>query len=98
MLTLSKSLSASQAQTYHKLDFASETQSYYRQSDTVLGEWQGQLAAPFGLSGAVTPLEFQRLSEGLHPDTEAPMVRSRTAIEYKNPDGGTIKTVEHRAA
>jgi conjugative relaxase-like TrwC/TraI family protein len=97
MLTLSKSLSASQAQTYHKLDFAPETQSYYRQGDTVQGEWQGQLAAPFGLSGAVTPLEFQRLSEGLHPDTEAPMVRSRAAFEYKNADGETIKTVEHRA-
>jgi conjugative relaxase-like TrwC/TraI family protein len=97
MLTLSKSLSASQAQTYHKLDFASETQSYYRQGDTVQGEWQGQLAAPFGLSSAVTPLEFQRLSEGLHPDTEAPMVRSRAAFEYKNADGETIKTVEHRA-
>ena len=97
MLTLSKSLSASQAQTYHKLDFASETQSYYRQGDTVQGEWQGQLAAPFGLSGAITPLEFQRLSEGLHPDTEAPMVRSRAAFEYKNADGETIKTVEHRA-
>jgi conjugative relaxase-like TrwC/TraI family protein len=97
MLTLSKSLSASQAQTYHKLDFASETQSYYRQGDTVQGEWQGQLAAPFGLSGAVTPLEFQRLSKGLHPDTEAPMVRSRAAFEYKNADGETIKTVEHRA-
>jgi len=97
MLTLSKSLSASQAQTYHKLDFASETQSYYRQGDTVQGEWQGQLTTRFGLSGAVTPLEFQRLSEGLHPDTEAPMVRSRAAFEYKNADGETIKTVEHRA-
>jgi len=97
MLTISKSLSASQAQTYHKLDFASETQNYYRQGDTVQGEWQGQLAAPFGLSGAVTPLEFQRLSEGMHPDTETLMVRSRAAFEYKNADGETIKTVEHRA-
>jgi conjugative relaxase-like TrwC/TraI family protein len=97
MLTLSKSLSASQAQTYHKLDFASETQSYYRQGDTAQGEWQGQLAARFGLSGAVAPLEFQRLSEGLHPEAEQPMVRSRAAFEYKNTDGETIKTVEHRA-
>ena len=97
MLTLSKSLSASQAQTYHKLDFASETQSYYRQGDTVQGEWQGQLSARFGLSGAVAPLEFQRLSEGLHPVTEEAMVRSRAAFEYKNADGETIKTVEHRA-
>jgi conjugative relaxase-like TrwC/TraI family protein len=97
MLTISKSLSASQAQTYHKQDFASETQSYYRQSDSVQGEWQGQLTARFGLTGAVSPLEFQRLSEGLHPETEQPMVRSRSAFEYKNADGETIKTVEHRA-
>jgi conjugative relaxase-like TrwC/TraI family protein len=97
MLTISKSLSASQAQTYHKQDFASETQSYYRQGNAIEGEWQGQLAARFGLSGAVSPLEFQRLSEGLHPATEQPMVRSRAAFEYKNADGETIKTVEHRA-
>jgi conjugative relaxase-like TrwC/TraI family protein len=97
MLTISKSLSASQAQTYHKQDFASESQSYYRQGNAVEGEWQGQLAARFGLSGAVSPLEFQRLSEGLHPGTETPMVRSRAAFEYKNSTGETIKTVEHRA-
>jgi conjugative relaxase-like TrwC/TraI family protein len=97
MLTISKSLSASQAQTYHKQDFASETQSYYRQGNAVEGEWQGQLATRFGLSGAVSPLEFQRLSEGLHPETEQPMVRSRAAFEYKNADGETVKTVEHRA-
>jgi conjugative relaxase-like TrwC/TraI family protein len=63
----------------------------------VQGEWQGQLATRFGLSGVVTPLEFQRLSEGLHPETEKPMVCSRAAFEYKNADGETIKNVEHRA-
>jgi conjugative relaxase-like TrwC/TraI family protein len=97
MLTISKSLSASQAQTYHKQDFASETQSYYRQGNAVEGEWQGRLAERFGLSGAVTPLEFRRLSEGLHPMTEQPMVRSRASFEYKNADGETVKSVEHRA-
>jgi len=97
MLTISKSLSASQAQTYHKQDFASETQIYYRQGNAIEGEWQGQLATRFGLSGAVSPLEFQRLSEGLHPATEQPMVRSRAAFEYKNADGEAIKSVEHRA-
>jgi conjugative relaxase-like TrwC/TraI family protein len=97
MLTISKSLSASQAQTYHKQDFASETQSYYSRGNAVEGEWQGRLAERFGLSGAVTPLEFRRLSEGLHPATEQPMVRSRAAFEYKNADGETVKSVEHRA-
>jgi conjugative relaxase-like TrwC/TraI family protein len=97
MLTISKSLSAGQAQTYHKQDFASETQSYYRQGNAIEGEWQGQLAARFGLSGAVSPLEFQRLSEGLHPTTEQPMVRSRAVFEYQNAEGETVKTVQHRA-
>ena len=45
MLTISKALSSGQAQSYHKLEFTSETQNYYKQGDAVRGEWQGQLAA-----------------------------------------------------
>ena len=41
MLTISKSLSASQAQTYHKQDFASETQNYYKQGNAVAGRVAG---------------------------------------------------------
>ena len=58
MLTISKALSASQAQSYHKLEFTSDAQNYYKQGDTVKGEWQGKLAASLGLSGEVSPLEF----------------------------------------
>ena len=51
MLTISKALSSGQAQSYHKLEFTSDTQNYYKQGDSVKGEWQGKLAASLGLSG-----------------------------------------------
>ena len=97
MLTVSKALSSGQAQKYHKLEFTSKSQSYYQQGDEVKGEWQGKLAASLGLKGEVSPLEFSRLADGIHPQTEEPMVRHRLAMEYNNPDGTTTKAVEHRA-
>ena len=97
MVTISKSLSSAQAQSYHKLEFTSETQNYYKQGDTVQGEWQGKLAKSLGLGGEVSPLEFARLSEGKHPQTEEQLVRHRAAQEYTNEDGTTTKAVEHRA-
>ena len=97
MLTISKPISSAQAQTYHKLEYTSDAQSYYKQDDTVKGEWQGKLAASFGLSGEVAALEFSRLTEGKHPQTEEQMVRHRDGKEYTNADGETVKPVEHRA-
>ncbi len=97
MLTISKSLSSGQAQSYHKLEFTSKTQNYYKQGDAVRGEWQGQLAARLGLAGEVSPLEFSRLADGKNPGTDEQMVRHRGAMEYKNADGSITKTVEHRA-
>src|ERR1700729_2663769 len=97
MVTISKSLSSAQAQSYHKLEFTSETQNYYKQGDTVQGEWQGKLAESLGLGGEVSPLEFSRLSEGKHPQTEEQLVRHRPAQEYTNEDGTTTRAVEHRA-
>jgi conjugative relaxase-like TrwC/TraI family protein len=97
MLTISKALSSGQAQKYHKLEFTSKSQSYYQQGDEVKGEWQGKLGASLGLKGDVAPLEFARLAEGIHPQTEEQMVRHRVAMEYKNLDGTTTKAVEHRA-
>ena len=97
MLTISKAISSAQAQTYHKLEYTSDAQSYYKQEDTLKGEWQGKLAASLGLSGEVAPLEFSRLTEGIHPQTEAQMVRHREGQEYTNADGNVTKPVEHRA-
>jgi conjugative relaxase-like TrwC/TraI family protein len=97
MLTISKPLSSGQAQSYHKLEFTSESQNYYKQGEAVQGEWQGRLAARLGVSGEVSPLEFSRLADGKNPSTEEQMVKHRAAMEYKNADGTTTKAVEHRA-
>ena len=97
MLTISKAISAGQAQSYHKQEYISDSQTYYKEGDRVRGEWQGQLAASFGLSGEVAPMEFSRLSEGKHPQTDAQMVKHRPGTEYANADGTTTKEVEHRA-
>jgi conjugative relaxase-like TrwC/TraI family protein len=97
MLTISKALSSGQAQSYHKLEFTSDTQNYYKQGDSVKGEWQGQLSSRLGLTGEVSPLEFSRLADGIHPKTEEQLVRHRSATEYRNADGTTTKAVEHRA-
>jgi conjugative relaxase-like TrwC/TraI family protein len=97
MLRISKALSASQAQTYHAREFTSPDQSYWSHGQEVPGEWQGQLAERFELSGSVSAEEFTRLTEGQHPLTGQQLVQHRQAHEYKNSDGKTIKSVEHRA-
>jgi len=97
MLTISKALNASQAGTYHTKDFVSETQSYYAKDDVLLGEWQGELAGRFGLSGTVSKADFMALANGQNPRTGEQMVKHRIAGEQTNPDGSITKAVEHRA-
>lgn len=97
MLTISKALSAGQAQSYHAKEFTAKEQSYWSQGNAVQGEWQGRLAEQYQLSGAVRAEEFARLSQGQHPQTEEQLVRHRTAHEYEDANGKTVKTVEHRA-
>jgi conjugative relaxase-like TrwC/TraI family protein len=97
MLTISKALSASQAQTYHEKEFTAAEQNYWKQADTIQGEWHGKLAQKFGLTGAVGAEEFARFSEGQHPATGEQMVRHRKVQEYKTEDGKTVAPVEHRA-
>ena len=97
MLTISKPLSAGQAQSYHEKEFTSPEQSYWSQGQNVRGEWQGKLAQKYGLSGAVGAEEFARLAEGQHPATGEQRVRHRQAHEYQGADGKTVTSVEHRA-
>jgi len=97
MLTISKPLSAGQAQTYHAKEFTSKEQNYWSQKGEVKGEWQGQLTGRFGLAGAVSAADFARLSQGQHPETGEQLVRQRASYEYQMADGKTVKTMEHRA-
>ena len=97
MLTISKPLSAGQAQTYHQKEFTAKEQNYWSQQGVIAGEWQGRLAAQFGLAGTVSAEDFARLSQGQHPQIGEQLVRQRASYEYQDAEGKTIKTMEHRA-
>jgi conjugative relaxase-like TrwC/TraI family protein len=97
MLTLSKPISAGQAQAYHKSEFANAKENYYTEGERVRGEWQGQLAERYGLHGEVNEEQFARLSEGQHPQTGEALIRRQQAHEYINAQGETVRAMEHRA-
>lgn len=97
MLTISKPLSAGQARAYHAEEFGNARENYYTEGERIAGEWHGRLAEEWGLHGEVREDEFQRLSEGQHPQTGEQLVRYQTPREYVNESGEKIKTMEHRA-
>ena len=97
MLTISKPLSAGQAQTYHQKEFTAKEQNYWSRRGVIAGEWQGRLAAQFSLAGSVSAEDFAKLSQGQHPQTGEQLVRQRASYEYKDSVGKTVKTMEHRA-
>jgi len=97
MLTISKPISASQAQEYHRAEFANAKDNYYTEEDRVRGEWHGRLAERWGLKGEVNEAHFARLSEGQHPHTGEQLVHHQTPREYVRPDGEHVRTMEHRA-
>jgi conjugative relaxase-like TrwC/TraI family protein len=97
MLTISKALSASQAQTYHAREFASQEQNYWSRDQQGHTEWQGRLAEQWGLQGAVGSEHFARLSEGQHPHTEEQLVRHQVSRTYEGKFGREVTSAEHRA-
>jgi conjugative relaxase-like TrwC/TraI family protein len=96
MLTISKPLSAGQAQSYHQKEFTAKEQNYWSQRGVIAGEWQGRLAAGLGLTGAVSEEEFARLGQGQHPQSGEQLVRQRASYEYTDANGKRVKTMEHR--
>src|SRR5271157_2713012 len=97
MLTISKALSASQAQTYHVREFASQEQNYWSRDQQGHSEWQGRLAEQWGLQGNVGSEHFARLSEGQHPHTEEQFVRHQVSRTYEGKFGREVTSAEHRA-
>lgn len=97
MLTISKALSAGQAQTYHSREFASERQNYWSRDRQAYSEWRGGLATEWGLRGSVRADYFARLSAGQHPESGAQLVKHQPARTYENEYGKEITSVEHRA-
>ncbi len=97
MLTISKALSAGQAQTYHSREFASEQQNYWSRERQAHSEWRGVLAHEWSLHGAVRAEHFALLSQGQHPETSTQLVQHQPARTYENEYGKEITSVEHRA-
>ena len=91
MLTISKSLSSGQAQSYHKLEFTSETQNYYKQGDAVgSAELQKRVLAAsrrlFGDNHADTLRIMTTLAQAMHAQgdlAEARRLRQEVAISYR---------------
>jgi conjugative relaxase-like TrwC/TraI family protein len=97
MLTISKPLSANQAQAYHAEEFGNARENYYTEADQIRGEWHGKLAEQWRLHGQVREEYFQRLSEGQHPITGEQLVRHQTARQYIGARGEKVSAMEHRA-
>ena len=77
MLTISKPLTASQAQTYHAKEFTSPDQNYWSRGQTVRGEWQGRLGREIRprrsrRRGGICPAR-----QGQHPATGEQLVQHR---------------------
>jgi hypothetical protein len=97
MLTISKPLSASQAQTYHVREFASQEQNYWSRDQQGHSEWQGRLAQQWRLQGGVSSEHFARLSEGQHPHAEEQLVRHQVSRTYEGKFGREVTSAGHRA-
>jgi conjugative relaxase-like TrwC/TraI family protein len=98
MLSISpKPLSAGQARMYHEREFASQAQNYWSQDQQGHSEWQGKLAAQWGLKGSVGNEEFARLTEGQHPLSKEQLVRHQPQKTYENQIGREVTSIEHRA-
>ncbi|MGE3511202.1 MAG: MobF family relaxase, partial [Vicinamibacterales bacterium] len=97
MLTISKPLGVAQLRTYHAQEFSNGRTNYYTAEETIRGQWHGQLAARWGLTGDVREDGFQRLAEGRHPLDGQQLVRPQPMRVYTTEDGKQTKTLEHRA-
>jgi len=97
MLTISKPLSAGQAQSYHEREFVSKEQNYWSCDQQGFNEWQGQLARQWGLEGPVGSEHFARLSEGQNPETGEQLIRYQPQRTYDGKNGREVTSVEHRA-
>ena len=90
MLTISKPLTAAQAQNYHKKEFTAKEQNYWGHGEQTPGTWQGRLAGQYGLPERVGEEEFARLSQGQHPLTGEQLVRHHASYQYERADGTTV--------
>ncbi len=96
-ITMSKALSAAGAVSYFKGEYEHARGSYYAEDEKVAGQWSGELAEHFELSGAVRREDFEKLCEGQDPRDDAQLVRHVKAHQRTNQYGDEIETGGHRA-
>jgi conjugative relaxase-like TrwC/TraI family protein len=75
VLTISNPLSAGQVTSYYTKSFANAKENYYTEGDVITGQWHGRLAERWGLIGAVTKEQYDRLAWGRDPWTGEQLVR-----------------------
>lgn len=97
MVSISKPLRTDQVTTYYRTEYSNAKDNYYTQASTVCGEWQGRLAADWGLSGEVDEQQYARLANGQHPITGEQLIRHRQPGEHDKGNGKKGGTNEHRA-
>src|SRR3989441_6940402 len=97
MMTMSNALSGGQANTYYQQDYANKKENYYSERGEVNGNWIGQLAEEWGLTGEVTSEQYARLVAGQDPNTGEQLIRFVPSREAVNNYGEEITTSEHRA-
>jgi len=88
MVTISSARNAVRLSTYHEQELTNAEENYYTQKKQIEGEWRGQLATKWGLTGPVSSEHFTRLSEGQHPLSAEPLIQHRIQ---------TANSVAHRA-
>ena len=84
MITIQK-IGVAQAQTYYREHYLSPTALYYQNGQTLSGVWQGKLAQEWGLVGAVTDEQFERVTAGCDPWTGALLVAPRPGAKEERP-------------
>jgi len=97
MMTMSNALSGGQATTYYQQDYANKKENYYSERGEINGNWIGQLAEEWGLTGEVTSEQYARLVAGQDPNTGEQLIRFVPSREAVNNYGEEITTSEHRA-
>ena len=93
MVDPSKPLVPAKVKDYYKSEYSAASNSYFSQSGTLQGQWHGQLAAEFGLTGPVEAQAFDRLADGEDPRSGNQLIRHRDT--HLTREG---KEIAHRAA
>jgi len=93
MLTISKPISAAQAQAYHKEEFANAQGNYYSEGDRIRGEWHGQLAEEWGLRGDVQEKHFAASKPHANTRTSA----AKRSARWSTARAGMLRSPHQRA-